>query len=59
VEKRIRLHDNWRLAPFVDLFNFLNANPEQNSLWSSGLSFLRPVTIVPPRIVRIGVKLEW
>ena len=59
VEKRIRLHDNWRLAPFVDLFNLLNANPEQNTIWSSGPLFLRPVTIVPPRIARIGAKLEW
>jgi hypothetical protein len=59
VEKRIRLHNNWRLAPFVDVFNLLNANPEQNSIWSSGPSFLRPVTIVPPRIARIGAKLEW
>lgn len=59
VEERIRLHDNWRLAPFVDLFNLLNANPEQNTIWSSGPSFLRPVTIVPPRIARIGAKLEW
>ena len=59
VEKRIRLHNNRHLAPFVDVFNLFNANPEQNTIWSSGPSFLRPVTIVPPRIARIGAKLEW
>lgn len=59
VEKGIRLSHNRRLAGFVDVFNLFNANPEQNTIWSSGTSFLRPVTIVPPRIVRIGTKLEW
>jgi len=48
-----------RLAGFVDVFNLLNANPEQNTSWSSGSSFLRPLSIVPPRLARIGVKLEW
>jgi hypothetical protein len=47
-----------RLAGFVDVFNLLNANPEQNTNWSSG-SFLRPLNIVAPRIVRIGAKVEW
>ena len=59
VEKRIRLHNSVRLAPFVDAFNLFNANPEQNTIWLSGPSFLRPLTIVPPRIARIGAKLEW
>ena len=59
VEKRIRLRNNRHLAPFVDVFNLFNANPEQNTIWSSGPSFLRPLTIVPPRIARIGAKLEW
>jgi hypothetical protein len=40
------------------VFNLFNANPEQNASWSSG-SFLRPLTIVPPRIARIGATLEW
>ena len=59
VEKGIRLQHNRRLAGFVDVFNLFNANAEQNAIWSSGTSFLRPVTIVPPRIARIGVKLDW
>jgi hypothetical protein len=36
----------------------LNDNPQQNTSWSSG-SFLRPVSIAPPRLARIGVRLEW
>jgi hypothetical protein len=44
---------------FLDVFNVLNANPEQNAIWSSGTSFLRPVTIVPPRIARAGLSFDW
>ena len=47
------------VAFFVDVFNLLNANPAQNIIWSSGPSFLSPLTIVPPRIVRIGTTVEW
>jgi hypothetical protein len=43
----------------VDAFNLLNANPEETAIWISGPSFLRPLNIVAPRIVRIGTKLEW
>jgi len=48
-----------RVAAFVDVFNLLNANPEQNLNWSSGDAFLRPLAIVPPRIVRLGTRLDW
>lgn len=59
VEKGFRLPGGRRIAGFVDVFNVFNANPEQNVIWSSGPSFLRPVTIVPPRIARIGAKVDW
>jgi hypothetical protein len=58
LEKGFRLSASRRVAGFVDLFNVFNTNAEQNASWSSG-SFLRPLTIVPPRIARIGAKLEW
>jgi hypothetical protein len=47
-----------RVAAFVDVFNLLNGNPEQNLSWSSG-TFLRPLAIVPPRVARIGVRVNW
>jgi hypothetical protein len=59
VEKGFRLGGHRRLAGFVDVFNVLNANPEQNTSWSSGSSFLRPLSIVSPRVVRLGAKFEW
>jgi hypothetical protein len=59
VEKALRLNGNRRLAVLIDVFNCFNANPEENMIWASGPSFLRPVTIVPPRIARIGLALSW
>ena len=59
VEKGFRIARNRRFAAFVDVFNVFNANPEQNVVWSSGASHLRPISIVPPRIARIGAKLDW
>ncbi len=48
-----------RVGLFFDLFNVLNANPEQAIVMSSGPAFLRPTVIVPPRVARIGAKFEW
>jgi hypothetical protein len=48
-----------QISGFLEISNLLNANPEQNVNWSSGNSFLRPLSIVSPRIARIGVRLDW
>jgi outer membrane receptor protein involved in Fe transport len=58
IERTFRLSASRRLGAFVDVFNLLNANPEQRLSWSSG-SFLRPLSIVAPRIARIGMKVSW
>jgi hypothetical protein len=58
IEKGVRLLGSRRIAGFVDVFNLLNVNPEQNMSWSSG-TFLRPLSIVPPRIARVGMKMDW
>jgi outer membrane receptor protein involved in Fe transport len=59
LEKSINITPAVRLGPFVDIYNVFNANPEQNVTWSSGSSFLRPTAIVPPRVARIGAKVNW
>ncbi len=59
VEKGVPLGGHRHLAGFVDVFNLLNANPTQNASWSSGGAFLRPLSILPPRAARAGVKLQW
>lgn len=48
-----------RVSGFLDLFNLTNANPVQTVTQTSGASFLRPLTIVSPRVARIGFKLEY
>ena len=57
VDKAFVLGAGRRIAGFVDVFNLLNANPEQNVNWSSAV--FQPLSIVPPRIARIGVRLGW
>lgn len=57
-EKQFSLGTGRRLSTFLDVFNLFNANPEQNTSWSSG-TFLKPLNIVPPRVARIGVRLHW
>jgi len=59
LEKGIHLRADRRIAAFVDAFNLLNANPVETAIWTSGASFLRPLNIVAPRIIRVGTKLEW
>ena len=58
VERTMRLKGG-RVRAFIDVFNCLNANPEQNAIWSGGAAFLRPLTIVPPRIARAGLVFDW
>ena len=48
-----------RLSPFIDLYNLSNSNAEQDITVSSGANFLRPINIIPPRVLRLGVKFDW
>ena len=59
IQKRMSFPGGRQVGGFLEIFNVLNSNPEQNVNWASGPSFLRPLTIVPPRIVRIGLRLDW
>ena len=58
-EKVFRVDATLTVSPFIDLYNVFNANPVQNITWASGTSFLRPTNIVPPRVARIGAKVNW
>jgi hypothetical protein len=58
VEKTQRFNTR-DISVFFDLYNMFNQNPEQNIQSSSGTAFLRPLSIVPPRLARIGVKLNF
>jgi hypothetical protein len=58
VEKDIRFVGR-TLSPFMDLYNISNSDAASNINWSGGSSFQLPSTIIGPRIMRVGVKLEW
>lgn len=58
IDRSLRVRGG-RLSAFLDVFNVMNANPEQNAVWQSGPAFLRPLTIVPPRIARAGLTFDW
>lgn len=49
----------FRLSGFLDVFNILNANAEQDINQSSGATYLRPLNIISPRVARIGAKIEF
>jgi hypothetical protein len=48
-----------QLKGFFDVYNILNSNAEQELTTSSGTSWLRPTLITPPRVARVGVRVEW
>ena len=59
VEKTHEVRRRRDISVFFDLYNMFNANPAQNLQWSSGTAWNRPLSIVPPRLARIGVKLNF
>jgi hypothetical protein len=59
VEKTQALGNRRDISVFFDIYNMFNANPAQNLQWSSGTAFNRPLSIVPPRLARIGAKLNF
>jgi hypothetical protein len=58
-EKAVAIAKTVRAVGFFDVYNIFNTNAEQAVAVNSGSSFLRPAAITPPRLARIGVKLQW
>jgi hypothetical protein len=59
IEKTFAFASRRDASLFFDLYNMFNSNPAQNLQWSSGTAYNRPLSIVPPRLARIGVKLNF
>jgi hypothetical protein len=59
VEKTQQFLGGRDISVFFDLYNMFNGNPAQNLQWSSGTAWNRPLSVVPPRLARIGVKLNF
>ncbi len=62
LEKQFPFGDNRRIGIIADVFNLTNINRTtavQSLRYGLGDRFLVPATIEPPRIVRIGVRLQF
>ena len=59
VEKSAKFAAAREISVFFDLYNMFNANPAQNLQWSSGTTWNRPLSVVPPRLARLGVKVNF
>jgi hypothetical protein len=59
VEKVFKVVKGQTISLFADGYNLTNANPASNITWSSGSTFLLPVTIIAPRLARFGAKFDW
>ena len=59
VEKVVAFPNRRDLSLFFDLYNMFNSNPAQNLQWTSGTAYNRPLSVVPPRLARLGIKLNF
>jgi hypothetical protein len=59
VERPVPLGGELRLSPFFDIYNLGNSAAASNINWTSGSAFELPATIIGPRIMRFGAKLDW
>ena len=59
VEKGVNFASRRDLSVFFDLYNMFNQNPAQNLQWSSGTAYNRPLSVVPPRLARLGIKVNF
>jgi hypothetical protein len=59
VEKQLQFAQRGKVGLFVDMFNLFNSGTAVNINWRSGASFERATTVLGPRIIKFGVKLDW
>ena len=59
VEKVFKIYKGQTVSVFADGYNLTNSNAASNINWSSGSTFLLPITIVGPRLARFGMKFDW
>jgi hypothetical protein len=72
LEKQFRIHERFRINADLDLFNILNSNADNAQSSTTGVksvvvagtkyqypTFLSPTTILPPRVMRLGVRFMF
>ena len=57
--KRFGVGRGMNVEARMDLYNITNSNAEFRRIYISGGSFGFPTTIVPPRVIRFGAKVDW
>jgi hypothetical protein len=58
-ERRFTLPKGTTAAVVVDLFNIANSNAEVDINTTSSSTYQWPISVLPPRMVRFGVKFSW
>lgn len=58
VEKSFNLAAR-RFGVFFDVYNLTNSDAAQQINWGSGSTYLFPVSVIGPTIMRFGAKLDW
>ena len=58
-EKYFTLAGKAKIGAFIDVFNLMNANPAFNLNWTTGPRFLFPSAVMPPRIMKLGIKVDF
>ena len=58
-EKEFTIKDRVTATGFFDVYNIFNTNVVTALTSSTGSAFLLPSNIMPPRIIRVGVKLGF
>src|SRR5262249_51261795 len=59
VDRTFALAQHLHVRGFLDLFNLTNSNAADARTIVTGPSFLRPTSILPPRTLRVGTRVEW
>ncbi len=59
VQKRLRLSQRHEVAVRLNLYNVLNANPVLAMVTQSGATFLRPTSIMQPRIAELSASYKF
>ena len=59
VERPFAVGATVKIRGFIDLFNLTNSGAADARTITTGSSFLRPTSILPPRTLRVGVRVAF
>ena len=59
ISRPVALWERFTLEPTLDLYNITNSNSIVSKVSTYGTSFLKPVDLINPRIVKLGLKVSF